>query len=402
MKRRLLAACLALHGVLACESEPPPGEVIPIGLLLSYTGYLAANSINSERAVLMAIESANAAGGVAGRKLRVMARDTRSNPNHVAVPARELLEAGAAVLLGPDTTDLVAQLRTLLLDRTIILPSNNTSSDVEWKPASWFVMGAGTGRVACELVAQLQADGRRNPLLLVSPTGQNNALSWDLGLGYGLTSRFVLPDDLAANRDTIPMITRELVNYDAYVLAAFPTSASTLVYALTATGDLADPSRWYLAPTLHTPAFLESIPAGVMNGARGVATGTASGAAGFRSAFAERWQDVPLDDAYPFYDAAAVAVLALERSIRRTGAVPTRTELFEDVLAVTRAGGTPVQWDELHMGLELLTQGREIEYVGLSGLIQFDSTGQAPTASTNWWTITDSGFSDIPRQGDCK
>ena len=62
----------------------------------------------------------------------------------------------------------MAQLRTLLLDRTVILPSNNTSSDVEWRGPSWFVMGAGNSRVACELVAQLRADGRKNPLLLVN------------------------------------------------------------------------------------------------------------------------------------------------------------------------------------------------------------------------------------------
>ena len=47
-------------------------------------------------------------------------------------------------------------------------------------------MGAGTARMACELVAQLRADGRNNPLLLVNPTGQNNALAWDLGLTYGM------------------------------------------------------------------------------------------------------------------------------------------------------------------------------------------------------------------------
>jgi ABC-type branched-subunit amino acid transport system substrate-binding protein len=59
---------MALGGSLACEA--PPEDAIPIGLLLSYTGDPAANSINSERALRMAIEEANAAGGVAGRPVR--------------------------------------------------------------------------------------------------------------------------------------------------------------------------------------------------------------------------------------------------------------------------------------------------------------------------------------------
>jgi ABC-type branched-subunit amino acid transport system substrate-binding protein len=401
MKRKLLAAGLALVGALGCETEPPAGDAIPIGLLLSYTGYLAANSINSERAVLMAIEAANAGGGVGGRPLRVLAKDTRSDPNKVAVPAQQLLDAGATVMLGPDTTDLVAQVRNLLLDRTVILPSNNTSSDVEWRGPAWFVMGAGTGRVACELMAQLQSDGRKNPLLLVNNTGQNNALAWDLQLGHGLKNKVLLPNDLSSNKEIIPTISRAILDADSFVLAAFPTSASSLIYALTARGEIADPGRWYMSPTLHTPAFLESIPKGVLDGARGVSSGTVSGSADFRAAFAQRWHDVPLDDAYPFYDAAAVSALGLQRAVQRTGAVPDKTGLFDHILAVSRAGGTQVQWNELDKGLALLARGEEIEYFGLSGLIQFDAIGQTPTASTKWWTIADQAFSDIPRQGDC-
>ena len=47
----------------------------------------------------------------------------------------------------------------------MILPSFATASDSNLKPPTWFVMGAGPARVACELVAQLQADGRRKPLV---------------------------------------------------------------------------------------------------------------------------------------------------------------------------------------------------------------------------------------------
>ncbi len=398
---RLVLICLALGGVLACDREPPPGDAVSVGLLLSYTGYLAANSVNSERALRMAFEAANAAGGIGGRPLRLLARDTRSDPRKVGVPARELLDAGVALVIGPDTTDLIANLGPLFIDRTVILPSSNTSSDVEWRRPSWFVMGAGTTRIACELVAQLRGDGRTNPLLLVNPTGQNNALSWDLGLTYGMP-KLVFPTDLAADSESLRMISRSVLDRDAIVLAAFPTSASALVYALTATGELGDPTRWYLSPTLHTPAFLESIPKGGMNGARGVSTGTVGGAGAFRTAFAERWQDVPLDDAYPFYDAGAIAVFALARAMSREGAIPDTNRLAPHVLEVTRAGGQPIQWHELERGLALLGQGQEIEYFGLTGLIQFDVSGQTPTATTKWWTVGEDGFEDIPRAGACQ
>jgi hypothetical protein len=61
--------------------------------MLSYTHYLAANSVNSERAVLMAIEAANAVGGVEGRPLQVVPRDTHSAAEKAVPAAQQLIDA---------------------------------------------------------------------------------------------------------------------------------------------------------------------------------------------------------------------------------------------------------------------------------------------------------------------
>jgi ABC-type branched-subunit amino acid transport system substrate-binding protein len=352
----------------------------------------------------MAIEAANAAGGVEGRPLRLMARDTRSHGgDDVAQPAGELFAAGAPVLIGPDQIDLVTQLRAPSLDQehTLLLPSFNTASDVGfgYKPASWFVMGPGSGRMACELVSQLHADGRRSALVVTNAKGYNSAIAWNLANLYGMP-KYILPAMEPSATATVKSILA--VKADAYVLAAFPADASSLFYAMAAIGNLDDPTRWYLSPTLHTPAFLDTLPTGVLAGARGVSPGTVAGAGDFRDAFARRWQDRPLDDAYPFYDAGAVAALAIERAFVRTGTIPSGTGLAEHIQAVTRVGNEIVDWNELEQGLALLRRGQEIEYVGLSGILEFDSTGQAPTANTKWWTVGTEAFLDKAASGECK
>jgi ABC-type branched-subunit amino acid transport system substrate-binding protein len=389
-----------LGGVPGCGT-PPTDDSIKIGLLLSYTGFLAANSVNSERALLMALEAANQAGGIDRRRVEVMARDTRSDPRRVTAPTRELLEANTAVMIGPDSTDVVTMVRDLLKDRTVLLPSYATASDVEWKPGSWFVMGAGLVRVACELVTQYKADGRANAIQIINPSGYNSSLSWELSNHYGLP-KLVLASDEASTAETVRPLTRALVNADAYLLAASPETASSLIYALAAVGALNEPDRWYLSPTLHTPAFLDSIPKGILAGARGVSSGTVAGAADFRAQFTARWQDSPLDDAYPFYDAGAIAVLAIQRALRDEKAIPEGVGMSKHLIAVTRAGGNAVQWNEIGKGLELLRQGQEIEYFGLTGQLQFDESGQTQTASTKWWTIGDEGFQDVPHASDCQ
>jgi branched-chain amino acid transport system substrate-binding protein len=383
---------------LGCDDPPQEDEdTLRIGVILSYTGYLAASSINSERALLMAIETANQAGGIGNRRLRLLTRDTRSNATKAVETTRQLLETDPAVIIGPDTTDLITQIGPLLQNRTLILPSLSTSADVRWKAPSWFVMGPSLGRVACELVAQLKADGRTKPVVVVNPSGYNSELAWDLGNRYGMSKQVL------SNGGSDPSTINNLLSgtADSFVLAAFPSSASTLVYALTAIGGLPDPTRWYLSPVLHTPAFLDSIPRGLLDGARGVSPGTVAGAADFRAAFLARWQDAALDDAFPFYDGGALAILAIARAIAKEGAVPGGAGLAPHVVAVTKPGGTPVRWNDLGRGIALLRDGTEIEYFGLSGQLQFDSNGKTRGTPTSWWNIGQGAFQDVQQNSDC-
>ena len=383
---------------LGC-SEPGPKAQIPIGLLLSYSGTLAANSVNSERALLMAIEATNAAGGIAGRDVAVIARDTRSAPRKVTPMAQALLDEKVALVIGPDTIALAVELKALLSEQTLIMPSFTTSDSSIYKPRSWFVMGPSPARVACELYTQLRLAGWRAPVVPTDPNGFDNLLGRELAFSYGLRQVF-LPADDASNETTVQPIVS--VGADAFVLAALPQAATSLIYTLAALGQIGDARRWYLSPTLHTPALLETIPHGLLEGAHGVKAGTVVGSKEFAEQFQRRWQDKPLDDAYAFYDAGAIAVLALQRALVRDGAVPTGTGLVPHVIAVSNASGTPVQWNELGLGLELLRQGQEVGYQGLSGPLDFDASGESAPANTTWWRIGPDGFEDVPSQSDCR
>jgi ABC-type branched-subunit amino acid transport system substrate-binding protein len=394
----LAAVALALGVGSGCD-ETTATESIPIGLFLSYSGDLAANSINSERALAMAIEAANRGGGVGGRPVTLAARDTRSDPRKVSPLARDLINTGAAIFIGPDTTEIAVELKGLLSGRVLIMPSFTTADSNIYKPHSWFVMGAPAVRVACELFAQLQADGRKTPMVVADPNGYNSLLAYELTRAHGLV-RVTLPTEQFSNEALVQPITA--AGADAYVLAALPPSASSLFYALAATNTLGDPTRWYLSPTLHTPALLDTIPKGMLQGARGVATGTLAGANDFRESFFARWEDQALDDAYAFYDAGAIAVLALQRALVKEQTIPKDTGLSKHLVAVTQAMGTPVRWNEIDRGLLLLQQGQEVAYVGLTGSLEFDSSGQSRTAHTSWWQIEQAGFTSVASSSTCR
>jgi ABC-type branched-subunit amino acid transport system substrate-binding protein len=399
---RIALAVLAALGAFPAEScgggSESAATPIGVGLLLSFTGPLAAISNNSERALRMAIDAGNAAGGVSSHPLRVISRDTGSDPSKVLAPATELANAGVAVVVGPDTDDLVIAARRVLADRTVILPSFATSGAINYKPASWFVIGVPAGRVICELAAQTAADHRTSPLVIYEPTGYSTGIAWTLTNQYGFT-KTILPTTAVPSPEETASVTG--ASADSYVLAAVPTSAVSLIYALLAQGRLTDPTLWYLSPSLHNPVFLQLIPQGSMTGAHGVSQGTTPDGPPFRDAFVARWHEEPLDDAYPFYDAGALTALSLQRALARQGAVPTGLGLSEHLIAVTRPGGTPIHWNELGRGLEVLRQGQEVTYQGLSGQLEFNALGATPGASTQWWVIGPDGFENRPAMSDC-
>jgi ABC-type branched-subunit amino acid transport system substrate-binding protein len=395
----LLLAATVMSGGAACGDRPASERPIPIGLLLSYTGHLAASGSNSERAILMLLEAVNQPGGLDGRPIEVLARNIPSDPRRADARAQALVDGNAAVVIGPDRSETLSQVQPILQDRTVILPSFATFDYIQYKPDSWFVMGPGPLRFACELLGRAAADGLGRAIHIVSNDSYSSALSFVFSNTYGLP-KFVLSS--SATLETVESLTRALEGFDAYVLAASPVAASSLIYALAAAGALDDPKRWYLAPTLHTPAFLESIPRRAMLGAGGVSPGTVAGASAFRARFLARWNEEPLDDAYSFYDAGAVAVLSIQRALRNEGAIHTGTGLARHLIAVTNPGGQPVGWDEIDRGLELLRQGQEVEYFGVNGQIQFDAVGRTQTAITKWWTIGEEGFIDVPRSTGCQ
>ena len=263
----------------------------------------------------MAVEAVNAAGGVGGRPLRVLARDTRSNPTKVAMPGPELVDAGAVMFIGPDTTDLVdpadARFWAIAPSSCPAPPPPRTSSGGRPPGSSW-------GRARAGWPASWWPS--------CAPTGAKPAAAGEpdrpehrpvLGPGPAPTGcpRWCCPTDQPTTIDSVRPHHPSLVGADAYVLAAFPTSASSLVYALAAHRRAARTrAAGTCRPPCTPPPSWTRFPRGLCDGARGVAPGTVTGAADFRARFAATLAGRPLDDAYPFYDAGAIAALALARA----------------------------------------------------------------------------------------
>src|SRR5258708_5745732 len=93
------AATFSFPKPALAESEP-----IKIGFLAAMTGPSSAPTIGFNRGVVFAVDTFNAAGGVKGRKIEVITRDTQGDPTKAVNATQELISQANVDATQPDMT----------------------------------------------------------------------------------------------------------------------------------------------------------------------------------------------------------------------------------------------------------------------------------------------------------
>ena len=114
MKTRLAGAILGA-ALAAPWAAGAACQELPLGYLPSGAGPFATFSKTNEIAAQMAIDEIDAAGGISGKKLRIVAFDTAGKPDQAVVGVRKLadrayvLELGRVAMEGPPERILAGQ-----------------------------------------------------------------------------------------------------------------------------------------------------------------------------------------------------------------------------------------------------------------------------------------------------
>jgi branched-chain amino acid transport system substrate-binding protein len=88
VSRRAVAACLIGFGTIGAASAQEP---IKIGWLSSLTGPLSSAAIAENQGVQFAVDEINKAGGIGGRKIELLTRDTAGEPTKAVNLAQQLV-----------------------------------------------------------------------------------------------------------------------------------------------------------------------------------------------------------------------------------------------------------------------------------------------------------------------
>ena len=404
-----MAIALAGLGCVRPDAIEQEGDALRIGALLSYTGDLAASGTNSEQAMRMALDLVNDAGGVAGKPLRLVLRDTHSNAERARTRAESLFdESGLIGLIGPPETESIRLIAPMVAERRIadVLPTLTAPRITEYPKSFWFRLAPSAETAGCVLAEQLYREQVDSMAVFFREDAFNRALAEATAARFRQVSILAPPSvDLVVfdpNQQTFLTALQETQakKPDVIVLATSPGSGALVIADSLA---LEEKPRWYLSPALRTEQFLRNVPPAALDGATGVSPLPSKDAAAFASAYAARWAgEEPLPESFYHYDALALLALAAESAAFEAGGPPSPEAVRDHVGRVSTGAGTAVHWNELGQGLELLRAGSPVNYFGVSSQLDLTESGELEKsiALLRFWHIKDSAFED-DRLGSC-
>jgi len=165
--RAALAACLAAAGIAAQAAEP-----IKIGAFLSVTGPAAFLGDPEQKTLEYYVEKLNAAGGLLGRKLELIAYDSAGDAEKARTYARRLIEQDKVdVIVGGSTTGETMAVIPLVEQAGVPFISLAGAVVIIEPVKKWVFKTPHTDRMACEKIfVDLRARGLTK-MGLISGTG---------------------------------------------------------------------------------------------------------------------------------------------------------------------------------------------------------------------------------------
>lgn len=409
----LAALCGAACQPAGTEANSDP---ITVGALLPFTGKEAAIGRNLEQALLLAVHDVNRAGGVDGRPLKLITRDSNSGSQRGLDEALQLLyNDKVQYLIGPEETQLANELVPDIKGLNVLnlLPGFAApSSEQTGMRGGWVRLAPTMAQLGCGMARHIFAEGARSLNTLATLDDFNTSLATDVTSNFSAMKGQSLPSvSIPAGQSSYLRQIDHVFSFGAErtVLIAHAATASTIATEWTVSGRR---GNWYLSPLLRADVFLQNIPFGTLNGTEGLAPSLSlptecpedesdaincrrDNANSFAAHFAEYWAgDRPFPAAHFYYDAVVLLALGLEQSFAQHGKFTSAHALRDEIRSFGNPDSEPVRWGDLRAPLTEIQLGTAVRYVGAGAEYQFNEYGTAQHSVFDTWAIGNDSFID--------
>ena len=392
---RALCAVALVCALNACSSSEPTtrSDVVTIGLLLPFTGASSGTASNFERAAIFAEDQVtDIGGGIHGHPLRILSADTHSDAVRAQRSVEDLVNAGASVIVGPESAEVAAQIGPYLAAQhvTFLSPLIGAANNAEVDCSNpWFRLAPSAQDLGEALAKQIIAANVKSITLMYARTSYDEALRDSVSARFTAlkgTVRLAVALDPNGQSYADEVNAARSANADAIVLASSPRAGALVVNEFDALSTT--PPIWFLSPLLKTELLMENVAPDALEGARGVAPKIYDTSRDFPDAFAARWEgDQPLEGAYFYYDAVALLAFAMNSVAANPDGSYDPVVLNGALRDVAGPPGESVGWNELETGLARQRAGASIYFSGLTGPLVFRSCGDRAFGASSQWHV---------------
>ncbi|MBS3735916.1 MAG: ABC transporter substrate-binding protein [Candidatus Bipolaricaulota bacterium] len=380
--RKLFSASLVLALIIGLSVVGFSAEdTISIGTILPRTGALAAWGQFEGQATDLAAHQVNEAGGVLGKKLVLVHRDTKTNPTSGVDAANKLVNVNEVpVMVGANSSGV-----SLAVARAVAVPNEvvqiavaSTSPKLTTLEDNDYLFrtcpsDALQGIVLARLAYNDEGYETASTIYV------NNAY------GQGLSDNFEKAFEERGGEvlATVPY-NKGKASYDAEIrkaaegdpevlmLLGYPENGNTILRKAIGTGAF---ENYMVADGMAgIPGVIEKVGAQYLEGTYGTVAQSpeTKSLEYYKKGHEELFGFPPQRPAFlqNAYDAVILAALAMERAGEATGPA-----VKENLRAVAGPPGEEIDTSELERGFELIKEGKEIDYVGAAGQMDFDENG---------------------------
>jgi neutral amino acid transport system substrate-binding protein len=416
----LAASVLAALNVLGCSSTPPntPSDSIQLGAILPFTGKEAALGRNIEQAMLLAVEDVNAAGGIDGKPLEVVSRDSNSGSDRGLNELLNLIyNDKVQYLIGPEETDLANDIVSDIkgLNITNVLPGYAAPS-IQRASATgaWYRLAPAAFDIGCAFARHAKDEGVMSANALSMPDDYNATLASSFNQQYSQDGRALPSVTVQAGQSSYSGAIKRALDFkpERTLLNANPATGSEVVTEWSI-GD--GRGAFYLSPLLRSDAFLINVPYGSLDGLVGISpslsltsecdtlTGYDHGdikcsrgnAKRFSAHFAARWGGTePFPASSLYYDGVVLLAMGMRYAVATTGKIPSAPELHRLILDLNDGDDPPARWSDLSTAFAALDEGKQLRLIGAGAEYSFDRYGAAQHVVFDTWTVSGQSFVD--------
>ncbi|MGJ9412059.1 ABC transporter substrate-binding protein [Aeromicrobium sp. CF4.19] len=354
--------------------------VLTFGTLLPQTGSLAFLGPPEFAGVDLAVEEINEAGGVLGEDVVHVRGDSGDTDTGIAPAETDaLLDADSDVIVGAAASGVsLTVIDKILSAGSVMFSPANTSTDFDTgdyaEPDLYFRTAPSDilqGAVLSNLLIQ---DGKQNVAILARQDSYGETLAEEVGNGLeaagSTVAATVFYGENAQSYDS-QVAEIEESDPDAVLLIAFEETTTIIPQLVTAGVGPQDVDTYFVDG--NTADYSEDLDPGILEGTKGTIPGADSA-----GEFQDRLLEIDPDlDSFAYgpesYDSVIVSALAAIAAESDAG-----DAIAENMVDVTREGTKCTTFQEC---ADLLAEGEDIDYDGVSGPIEFGETG-SPTAAS--------------------